>query len=281
MRRSTVILSIVSVALIVFCISLVEQTRRDVTMLAEAQAQTTAAKARYDRTVQGMATIQDSLNAIAIDAAGVMHISSLGNEQKLSPTGASMALARIAELRERIQSLETQLQKSDIHAASLDRMVKQLKVGLAEKEQMVERLGGQVESLQTNVADLNTSVEQAHSLIAAQADTLEQRRRQLGTVYYAAGTRQALMKGGIVVAKGGVLGLGKTLGASNTADLGSFQEVDTDQESVIPLSGTKAQVLTSQPARSYSIQSVNGKLELHILDPQAFRQVKRLVIVTA
>jgi len=281
MSRTTVILSIVSVALIVFCISLVEQTRRDTSMLADAQGQVKAAQARYDRTVQEMSTIQDSLNSIAVDAAGVMKISSLGNEQKLSPTGASEALARITELRERIQSLEAHLQRDDIRAAGLDKMMKGLKADLAEKEQMVARLGGQVDSLQTHVADLNSSVEQAHTLIAAQSDTLEQRRHELGMVYYAAGTKTELMKGGLVVAHGGVLGLGKTLGASNTADLTSFREVDTDQETVIPLSGKKAQVLTSQPAKSYSIQSVNGRLELHILDAQAFRQVKRLVIVTA
>ena len=281
MRRTTVILSIVSVALIVFCISLIEQTRRDTSMLAEAQSQETAAKARYDRTVSEMSTIQDSLNAVAVDAAQVMRSSNLSAEQKLSPTSASEALARIAELRERIQSLESHLQKSDLHVASLDRMVKHLKSDLEEKEQMVARLGGQVDSLQTHVADLNTSVEQAHTMIAAQSDTLEQRRRELGTVYYAAGTKNELMKGGVVVAHGGVLGLGKTLGPSNTADITTFREVDTDQETVIPLTGKKAQVLTSQPSKSYSIENVNGRLELHILDAQAFRQVKRLVIVTA
>ena len=281
MRRSTVILSIVIVALLVLGISLIEQTRRDASVLADAKAQETAEKARYDRTVQEMATIQDSLNAIAVDAAQVMHSSNLGAEQRLSPTGESAALARIAELRERIQSLESHLQQSDLHVASLDRMVRQLKVGLAEKEQMVERLGGRVDSLQTHVADLNSSVEQAHAMIAAQADTLEQRRRELGTVYYAAGTKHDLMKGGIVIAKGGVLGIGKTLGPSNTANIAEFHEMNTNDESVIPLTGTKAQVLTSQPAESYSIQSVNGKLELHILDARAFRSVKRVVIVTA
>jgi len=281
MRRTTVILSIVVIALIVLSISLVEQTRRDASMLADAKAQETAAKTHYDRTVQEMATIQDSLNAIAVDAAQVMHSSNLGAEQRLSPTGESAALARIAELRERIQSLESHLQQSDLHVASLDRMVKHLKTDLETKEQMVVRLGGQVDSLTTHVADLNSSVEQAHAMIAAQSDTLEQRRREMGTVYYAAGTKHDLMKGGIVIAKGGVLGLGKTLGTSNTANLAEFHEMNTNEESVIPLTGTKAQVLTPQPAASYSIQSVNGKLELHILDAQAFRQVKRLVIVTA
>lgn len=281
MRRSTVLLSLLSLAMLVVCVALFEKTRSDAESLGTLRQQEQATRARYDRAVQDMSTIQDSLNAIAVDAARVMRPSSLGAERQLSPTGASEALARISELRTRIQSVESRLRKSDLRVASLDRLVRQLKQDLGEKERLAARLGGQVDSLQTHVADLNESVEEAHSLIAAQADTLEQRRRELGTVYYVAGTKHDLLKNGVVVARGGVLGLGKTLGPSSTADLSTFRAVDTDQETVIPISGSKAQVLTAQPAKSYSIENVNGRLELHILDPQAFRMQKRLVIVTA
>ena len=281
MRRSTVLLSILGLAMFVLCVALFEKTRSDAESLQALQQREEATRARYDRAVQDISTIQDSLNAIAVDAARVMRPTSLGAERQLSPTGASQAIARIGELRTRIQSLESRLRKSDFRIAGLDRLVKQLKQDLGEKEQLAARLGGQVDSLQTHVNGLTASVEEAHALIAAQADTLEQRRRELGTVYWAAGTRNELLKGGVVEARGGVLGIGKTLGPASTADPSAFHVVDTDQETVIPIAGTKARVLTAQPPQSYSITSVNGRLELHILDPKAFRTVKRLVIVTA
>jgi hypothetical protein len=159
--------------------------------------------------------------------------------------------------------------------------VKQLKQGLAEKEQLVARLGGQVDSLQTQVGDLSAGVAEAHTVIAAQTDTLEQIRHELGTVYYVIGSRQDLLAKGVVAARGGVLGLGKTLRPTGVVDPASLHAVDTDQQTVIPIAATKARVLTPQPPQSYSIELVGGQLELRILDPQEFRKVRHLVIVTA
>jgi uncharacterized coiled-coil protein SlyX len=220
------------------------------------------------------------VSSIAVDA-GLMNMTNLGAERRLSPTGASETLARIAELRTRIEDLETRLRLSDFQVAGLDNMVRQLKQGLAQKEQAVARLGVQVETLKTRVADLTTSVDQAHALIAAQSDTLEQARRELGTVYYVMGTRQALIKNGVVAAQGGVLGVGKTLRPTGKVDPAALHAVDTDEQTVIPIAATKARVITAQAPQSYSIEPVNGGLELHILDPVEFRKVRQLVIITA
>jgi hypothetical protein len=165
--------------------------------------------------------------------------------------------------------------------AAFARLVKQLKQELAAKEQLVADLTTQVDSLQTHVAGLTATVQESETRIAAQVDTLEDRRRELGTVFYVIGSRQDLMKHGVVVARGGVLGLGKTLDASGKVDETAFRSVDTDQESVIPISAKKAHVLTPQAPDSYALEVVNGQLELRILDPHEFRKVRHLVIVTA
>jgi uncharacterized coiled-coil protein SlyX len=281
MRRATLVLSILSVALLAACATLYTRTRRDAVALDTAKLTEQATRAHYERAVQDISAIQDSLNAIAVDAAQSLQASSLDAERRLSPTGASEALERIAGLRTRIQSLEARLQQSDLRIAGLDKLVKQLKDGLAEKEQLVAHLGGQVDSLQTQVGDLSTGVAEAHTLIAAQTDTLEQIRRELGTVYYVIGSRQDLLKNGVVAAGGGVLGMGKTLRPTGVVDAASLHSVDTDEQTVIPISATKARVLTSQAPQSYAIESVNGQLELRILDPVEFRKVRHLVIVTA
>ena len=281
MRRVTVVLSILSVLLIVACLSLYVQTRRDADAMTALRQSEQGARARYDRAVQEISAIQDSVNAIAVDAAQALSITKVGAERRLSPTGASETLARIAGLRTRIQSLESRLKDSDFRIAGLDRMVKQLKQGQAEKEQMVARLGGRVDSLQTHVTDLTASVEEAHTLIAAQSDTLAQTRRELGTVYYVIGSRKDLVKGGVVAAGGGVLGLGKTLRPTGNVDPAALHAVDTDEQTVIPIAASKARVITAQSPQSYSIEPVNGQLELRILDPHEFRKVRHLVIVTA
>jgi len=88
------------------------------------------------------------------------------------------------------------------------------------------------------------------------------------------------MRSGVVVAQGGVLGVGKTLKPSGQVNETAFTPLDTDQETVIRIPARKAQILSPQPLSSYSLTAA-GKdmLELHILDPKEFRKVRHLVIL--
>jgi len=281
MRRATVVLSILSLVLIVLSALLFSRTRRDAVTLLATQRAADSTRTSYQQAVQEIAAIQDSLNAIAAGSDQAMEMTSLDAERRLSPTGGSEALARIAGLRTRIQSLEQRLQQSGIRIAGLDQMVRQLKTGLAEKEQVVARLGGQVDSLTTQVGDLSAGVAEAHTMIAAQSDTLAQFRRELGTIYYVIGSRQDLLRTGVVAARGGVLGMGKTLRPTGHVDPERLHVVDTDEQAVIPLGVAKARVLTAQPPQSYALELKDGQLQLRILDAKEFCKVRQLVIVTA
>ena len=93
-------------------------------------------------------------------------------------------------------------------------------------------------------------------------------------------TRQ-FTESGIVVAKGGVLGLGKTLELSGNYDESRFTTLDTDAETVVRAPSAKVQVLSPQPTSSYELRIEGDQVELHILDPVEFRKIKHLVIMTA
>jgi hypothetical protein len=94
------------------------------------------------------------------------------------------------------------------------------------------------------------------------------------------GTKKDLKNSGVVVAKGGVLGLGKTLEPAGQLDETLFTPLNTDAQSVITIPADKAQIVSDQPVSSYALQQVGEQLELRILDPREFRKVKHLVIVT-
>ena len=281
MRRATAVLSVVSVLLAIVCLALFMQNRRDALAMNDLQLSERATRTKYDRALREMGAIQDSLNAIAVDAAKVMSVSSIDAEQRLSPTGASATLERIAGLRTRIQSLEARLEESGVRIAGLDKMVNRLKQDLTAKAQQVAHLNGRVDSLQTNVNSLTASVEQSQALIAAQADTLAQARKDLGTVYYVIGSQKDLVRNGVVAAGGGILGLGKTLRPTGRVVPEALHAVDTDEQTVIPLGVAKARVLTAQSPASYSLELKDGQLELHILDRREFCKMRHLVIVTA
>ena len=255
---------------------------------ATLQADEHETRNRYGQAINEIAAIQDSLNTIILGDQGARQLTTeLYAEQKLTKTEGDEALARIAVIKagiertkDRVEVLEANLQKSGVMVAGLERMVKNLKSSLAEREQMVATLTSHVDSLQTTVTQLATEVEEGQATIAEQATNIEDKRRELGTVYYTIGNKKDLTTAGIVVAKGGVLGMGKTLEATGYVGDG-FTALDTDMETVIRIPAEKAQVLSDQPSSSYELTPVGKELELRITNPERFRTVKHVVIVTA
>ena len=245
------------------------------------KAESDATRERYASAIGEIAAIQDSLNAIMVRGSAVSLASSeLEVERRLTETGGDRALAHIAVIRAgieraktRIEQLNAGLRRSGIRMAGLEQMIANLNQAVAEKEGQVTELTTRVESLQTRVAGLSTEVE-------SQAATIEDKRRELGTIYFVVATRKNLTSNGIVEAKGGLLGLGKTLKPSGQINESLFTSMDTDRENVIHIPGAKAQVLSAQPVSSYELLPAGGEVMLRILDPKEFRTVKHVVIMT-
>jgi predicted RNase H-like nuclease (RuvC/YqgF family) len=283
MRRILVVLlGIVSVLLLGASILSYSNYRKAAADLAQATAEGDSTKLRYDRAVGEIVAIQDSLNAIVLGGnAARLESEQPLDEAQLPGTIHDKVLARIGTLKsaiertkERIEELDASLKRSGVKVAGLERMVAGLKKSVAEKEEQIASLNTQVDTLQTRVAVLHTDVETRDQVLA-------ENRTEMATVFYAMGSKKALTTSGVVTAKGGVLGFGKTLEPSGTYNDAIFTPIDTDQENVIRIPAEKAQVLSAQPVSSYVLQPV-GKdaVELRIIDPKEFRKVKHVVILT-
>jgi predicted nucleic acid-binding Zn-ribbon protein len=269
-----------------------QQRSADYTAL---QADEQATRDRYSRAIEEIAAIQDSLNAIVLGDEGARALADqLEAEKSLSQTRGDQAMARIASIRaglerakHRIQELDAEVQEGGVKIAGLEKMIQNLRRSVAEKEELIVQLTHRVEALQTQVAGLEAEVEEGNQTIEAQAVTIEYQavaidntRRELGTVYYAIGTKKELKSAGLIVAKGGLLGIGRTLEPSGQIDQTMFTPMDTDRDTVIHIPAEKARVLSDQPPLSYELQKVGEQMELHILDPRAFRMVKHVIIMT-
>jgi len=277
MRKSVVIgLAALSVLLAGATAVLYAKYQKTSTDYAQVVADEESTRVRYGQAINEIGMIQDSLNAIVLgeDAARLIP-SQLQTELSLSETRGDEALARIGVLKagiqrtkDRIEHLDATLKKNGIKITGLERTIARLKKQVTEKEELVAQLSGQVESLETKVTGLVAEV--------------EVRDKELGTIFYTIGTRKELTSSGVVVARGGVLGLGKTLKPSGQANDYTFIALDTDQETVIRIPAEKAQVLSAQPVASYVLQPAGENVvELRILDPKEFRKIKHLVIMTA
>jgi hypothetical protein len=245
------------------------------------------ARVGYSEAFNAITEIQDSLNAITVGDSTVQMLSK-GAQAELKVTEAvrRQALDRVQLLneslkrnKERIRKLEVTLRKSGVRVESLEKMIVTLKETMVEKQAIVDRLSGQVDSLQVSVAGLTDEVKQGQETIKARDLSLEDRRRELATIYYIVASKRELTTLGFIKASGGVLGMGKTVEATGRYDDAHFTSLDTDQESVIPTLAPKVEVVTAQPPASFELKPVDGKMEIHVLNAAEFRKVKHLIVM--
>lgn len=246
------------------------------------------ARVGYSEAFNAITEIQDSLNAISVGDTTVQMLSTgAQSEMKVTEAVRRQALDRVNVLnaslkrnKEKLRQLEASLRKSGVKVASLEKMIVTLKQTMLEKETLVAQLTGQVDSLQTSVTGLTTEVKQGQETIRVREQVIEDKRRELATIYYVIGSKKELSTLGFIVAKGGVLGMGKTVEATGRYTESYFTSLDTDQETIIPTSAARVQVVSAHSPASYELKPVGGLMELHILDAKEFRKVKHLIVMT-
>jgi len=279
---ATVLLAGVTTALYV-------NNQKTKTELANAKMSESQVQDRYSRTIESIAEIQDSLDAISLGPEGTpMFQGQTEAERRMGGPNRKDALDRIAVLRTsiadnkaRIQKLEANVKQSGVKVAGLQRLIASLKRNVAEKEDEVAVLNARVESLNTQVTGLTQTVAEREDTLRTRDTQIEDKRRELATVYYVVGNKKQLKDSGIIETKGGVLGIGKTITPSRTPNLTAFVPLDTDEETVIRIPTEKARLISAQPAGSYELRPVAGQMELHIINPTEFRKVKQVVILSS
>jgi uncharacterized coiled-coil protein SlyX len=267
------------------------QTRAD---FAALQTEEQATSARYAAAINEVASIQESLQTIDLGEQGTQALATeLAQEQSLSQDRGEQTLARISEIKagveranSRIKDLEEKLKQGGVHIAGLEKLIRGLRKTVEEKEAQIVLLTTRVGELQTQITGLETDVaagqetiRQKDQTIQQQTVSLEDSRRRLGTVYYVLGTKKELSRAGLVESKGGLLGIGRTVRPTGRTDGGQFTALDTDRATVIPIDAKKAKVVSAQPTASYALEISGEQMELRILDREAFRAVKYVIIM--
>lgn len=288
MRKGVgVLLGVICVLLLGATALVYSKYKKSTAEYAQSQAEQADMQQRYDRAVNEIVSIQDSLSAIVLgpnDSRTVPADQNLESPRTLHDTTLqriSMLKAAIERTKTRIEDLDARLKVSGVKIKGLERMIAGLRSSVSEKETRIASLSTQVDTLSTRVATLNTTVDTQSQEIVAKTDEITAKQHEIATVFYTMGSKKELKNAGVIEAKGGVLGLGKTIKPSGTFNESAFTAMDTDQETVIRIPSEKAQLISAQPAGSYVIQPVGEKAsELRILNAAEFRKIKHVVILT-
>ena len=178
-------------------------------------------------------------------------------DQLRSSTGANSRLK--STLSQMVKKFQAQLEEKT-------KEIDKLRAQLAEKDIKIAAQDEQITSLNNSVNSLSSSNEQKAQTIAAQD-------QQIYTAYYVFGTKKELREQRIL-AHGDVL-------KSKDFNRDYFTRIDYRVTKTIRLYSNSAQLNTSHPADSYSLErDAQGQYVLRITNPDRFWSVSKYLVIT-
>ncbi len=172
------------------------------------------------------------------------------------------------QFKKRLNTLRQELEeKSEI--------ISRLSDQLAEKEQIIKAKDEKIETLDKAVADLQQNIENLNTEGEEMKNTISSQDKQIYSAYYIVGTKDELIKVGVLT-RGGLF---KSSKLSYQAEKKAFIKIDYREVSTINTNSSKAKVISIHPKGTYAVEQVNGESVLTISDPESFwEQTKYLVI---
>jgi hypothetical protein len=212
------------------------------------------------------------------------------NEQR------KLIVARISHLVARLDSVQGRLTATRSRVTLLTKQDSVLVAQVAAYEKSIADLQASAEKerndLQTvitrqttEIASLNSRVDTLNTVKAALTDTVNQLVTAKNTAYYVVGTREELIKKGVLVAEGGkrfvVVG-GRKIVPARTLDPASFSKIDRLTDRNIPLPEGEYEIMSRQNVTFAKPQTAkDGKISggLTIEQPEQFWATSPFLII--
>ena len=180
--------------------------------------------------------------------------------------------------KELINKLKQQLRESSVKGDALRKLIDSMQQQLEEKEKDMAQLRAELDAkeihimeLDEQVANLNNDVAELTTENTQRAETISTQDKQLNTAWFVFGTKNELKEQQILVD-------GKVLQSSFNKEY--FTKIDIRVDKEIKLYSKSAEILTSHPSSSYTLQrDANKQYVLRITDPQLFWSTSKYLVV--
>jgi uncharacterized phage infection (PIP) family protein YhgE len=189
---------------------------------------------------------------------------------------------RLASTRSRVTALTKQDSVLVAQVAAYEKSISELQASAAKErsdlQAVITRQTGEIASLNSRVDTLNT-------VRVALTDTVNQLTTQKNTVYYVVGTRDELIKKGILVQEGGkrfVIVGGRRIVPARTLDPAAFSKIDRLTDRTIQLPEGEYEIMSRQNVTFAKAQAAkDGKISgaLTIEQPEQFWATSPFLII--
>jgi len=237
-------------------------------------------------TTQFIADVNTEIAKVRDAKAGKPVVGAAGELPSASPAEQrAQMVEKVKALAERVNEAESRLAASRQRVAALTGDATTLKAF----KSIVENQKAEIASLTAQVATLtgeNVTLKGEKAQLTTEKETLTQEKAALtterNTVYYVIGTKDELRKKGIIVKKGGILGIAATDIPATTLNPADFTAVDKTKTSSIELpKADKSYRIVSRQDLTATAQPAKGgyKGTIAITNAEQFWAASKFLIV--
>lgn len=191
---------------------------------------------------------------------------------------------KMQENRDKIAKLEKQIASANGQSSQLKKALESLKSELEEKSATIRDLQEELAQKNIRITELDeavASLTRQNNDMIAQADeknlTIAVQDKALNTAWFVFGTRKELREQNILTSAG-LFRKDEVL--KGDANLDYFTECDIRKTNEIKLFSSSADILTTHPAASYSLEKdAKGEMVLSIKDAASFWSVSRYLVI--
>jgi hypothetical protein len=216
----------------------------------------------------------------------------LGRRDRINALIADIYIA-LDQNESAIQILEKRL-AAEKSRNDFAKVVVVLRKSLKEKVEEIQKLEKEISDLRLQVNNLKEAIAYKESLLASkdtllaqneakirkQQELLSEKEKQLNRAYLIKGTTKELIKAGIVIRKGGVLGLGAVKVMGQKVPATNLQIVNAKTDKMVLIGPyTKRKVISNHPADSYFFVARDGQLYIKISYPDRFWSLSKYLVI--
>ena len=268
-------------------------SRKELKEQNDSLAQLTARKdSQMNQMVNTIGDIEATLSVIKEKEKIIALRAREGSENEQTANEISEDIRLIYDLmvqnKERIETLEKQLEQSGVENSRLRKLVDNLNETLRQKNEEIQELNKlvkeknqEIDNMQYALTDMELSLDSIKEVNEQAREQLQSTKDSIYTAYYAIGTRKELKEKNIIN-KDGFLFFGKTEVLKEDFDEEYFKPVDIRETDTLELFQPKVEVLTSHPAESFELkEKENGNQMLVVKDKDEFWSVSKYLVVRA
>ena len=186
--------------------------------------------------------------------------------------------AAMKQNKELINKLRQQVRESSVKGTELKKIIDNLTQQMETKDKQLQTLREELDrkdihiaELDEKVADLNTNVTNLTADNTEKQQTINTQDKALHTGWFVFGTKKELKEQNI-------LSSGEVLRSNFNKDY--FTKIDIRIDKEIKLYSKSAEILTSHPASSYTLQrDANKQYVLRITNPEAFWATSKYLVI--